>query len=317
MSPSTPLPNSGGTPAFKVYALVVVYNEALYLDYALRSIEPFVDGIAIVEGAYQNAVGLGLSPRSTDGTLDILAAWQSHPKVRIRFANEPEEPQQRQNALDLLRESWDVVPDRDWMFLVDGDEIHAESDLRGMREFLAAAAARGQYALWVENLCFVNDFWHYTPMLAARFFRLTPHMRFIGDCDVVWPDRNLGWHSYARIVHLGWGTHWWPIAFVDRRGDRHIGTVPRRQFRQFHYSYCKGSERFEIKRDWWRKSRGDSSWGWEMVNGRVEWKGAPRQRGFVRLRRVAVMPFRGQHPELMRSHPRYAPAADAAATAPR
>lgn len=284
---------------------MAVYNEALYLDYALRSIEPYVDGIAIVEGAYQNAVALGLSPRSTDGTLEILEAWRSHPKVRIRHANEPEEPQQRQKAVELLRESWNVAADRDWMFLVDGDEIHAESDLRGMREFLAAAAQRGRYGLFVDNLCFVNDFWHYTPLLAARFFRLTPGLTFVGDCEVVWPDRNLGWHSYARVVHLGWGSHWWPILFVDRHGDRHIATVPHAQFRQYHYSYCKGRERFEIKRDWWRKSRGDSTWGWEMVDGRVEWKGAPRQRGFVKLRRVAVLPFRGQHPELMRSHPRY------------
>jgi hypothetical protein len=37
----------------------------------------------------------------------------------------------------------------------------------------------------------------------------------------------------------------------------------------------------------------------------VEWRGAPRRRGPVKLRRVAVLPFRGSHPDLMRSHPRY------------
>lgn len=313
MPESPPVSTAAPAPPFRVYALIVVYNEAQYLDYALRSIEPFVDGIAIVEGAYQNAMALGVSPRSDDGTLDILAAWKSHPKVRVRHANEPEEPAQRQNALDLIRESWPIQPDRDWMFLVDGDEIHAAADLERMRGFLAEASARGRYGLFVENLCFVNDFWHYTPLLAARFFRLTPGMRFVGDCSVEWPDRQLGWHAAPRVVHLGWGRLWWPIAFVDRRGDRHIATVPGRRFRQYHYSYVKDRERFEVKRDWWRKSRGDSTWGWEMVNGRIEWRGAPRQRGFVKLRRVAVLPFHGRHPDLMRSHPRYgAGAADAA-----
>jgi glycosyltransferase involved in cell wall biosynthesis len=315
MPASQPVAVLSAARPIRIYALIVVYNEAQYLDYALRSIEPFVDGIAIVEGAYQNAVELGLSPRSDDGTLEILASWQAHPKVRIRHANEPDEPQQRQNALDLLRESWDYQPDHDWMFLVDGDEIHAESDLRGMRGFLAAAMARGHYGLFVDNLCFVNDFWHYTPLLAARFFRLTPGMKFVGDCEVEWPDRHLGWHSAPRVVHLGWGRLWWPIAFVDRRGDRHIATVPRRQFRQYHYSYCKDPQRFEIKRDWWRKSRGDSTWGWELVDGRVEWRGAPRRRGPVKFRRVAVLPFHGRHPDLMRSHPRYGDGAGGAGQA--
>ena len=56
----------------RLSVLMTIYDEAEFVDSAIRSALPYVDDLVIVEGAYEETIKPGRSPRSTDGTIDII-----------------------------------------------------------------------------------------------------------------------------------------------------------------------------------------------------------------------------------------------------
>jgi len=85
--------------------LMTVYNEVDFLDYAIRGALSFADELVIVEGAYKETIKLGKSPRSDDGTLDIIHTWCHEGNVRVIYANEESDKDQRNVGLRKIQQT--------------------------------------------------------------------------------------------------------------------------------------------------------------------------------------------------------------------
>jgi glycosyltransferase involved in cell wall biosynthesis len=219
--------------------LMTVYNEADFVDYAIRACLPHVDNLVIVEGAYQETIRLNKSPRSTDGTCEIVEKYKDHPKVSIIYANEESDKDQRNVGLNKIKE---LNPDG-WLLIIDGDECWTEATLLQVKKLMQMFDKQGIKACYFQSLTFVNDLEHYTNQEFPRLFKITQDCTFTNDNFMKWG--NLGWNSpHVMKYHL----------------------------KYFHYSFVKSKERFNTKRDWWmhRGLGKDFDYGWHMDdNGRI------------------------------------------------
>ena len=204
----------------KIGVLMTVYNESLYVDYAIRSSLDLFDKLSLVEGAYQETIKTnpGLSPRSTDGTLDIIHKYKDYSNVNIQYRNELSDPQQRTAGLDYLR-------DCDWVLICDADEVWNEENAEELRARLETVSPQVM-TIKLDIQVFVNDFKHFTLQTMPRVFRMTPDLKFIGDNETQYFKQSIRWASS-------------PIFW--------------------HYSYVKDHTRFNIKKKWWA-ARGGSDW---------------------------------------------------------
>src|SRR6478609_372805 len=103
-----------------IHALMTVYNEGEFIDYAIKSCLPYVKSLTIVEGAYRENIALGASMRSTDDTIKII---QRHlgGKVSLIYANEQSDPQQRNVGLENILK---LAAPGDDLLIIDGDEVY-------------------------------------------------------------------------------------------------------------------------------------------------------------------------------------------------
>ena len=221
---------------------MTVYNEADFIEYAIRSCLPYVDHLVIVEGAYKQVIALGKPERSSDGTLEIIEKYRNNPNVHIIFANEKTDKDQRNVGLQKIKE---LNPDG-WMLVVDGDEIYDPSTFSMIKSCANTMEKNNKYAVYFKSLTFVNNANFYCEQEFPRLFRITPGAEFCNDNFLEWSDKNLKW------------------------GYPHVVKIP--YIRYYHFSFCKGSEKFLEKRNWWM-NRGlgkDFDYGWKLdENGQI------------------------------------------------
>jgi glycosyltransferase involved in cell wall biosynthesis len=244
--------------------LMTVYNEAKFMDYSIRSVLPFVDHLVIVEGAYQETINLGVSPRSNDGTLEIIEKYKNDPKVHAIYANELSDKDQRNVGLEYIKQ----LNHDGWLLLVDGDEVWTEDSLKMVKVAANNMERSKKMAAYFKSLTFVNDFNQYTEQEFPRLFKLTSGAKFVNDNYMTWEDQKLGW-SYPHIIK---------IPYV----------------KYHHYSFCKGSVRFELKKKWWeaRFTNQEFDYGWNVD-----------ENGIIDDLNHDIIPFTGQHPQVMMTHP--------------
>ena len=97
----------------KIMGIVLVRNEDLFVERAVRNIASFCDSLILCEHG------------STDGTLGILEKLASEfPHAELHRIKHPSE------SHDLLKP---FAGTRTWVFAVDGDEIYDPERLRGFR----------------------------------------------------------------------------------------------------------------------------------------------------------------------------------------
>jgi glycosyltransferase involved in cell wall biosynthesis len=249
----------------KISVLMTIYNEAEFVEYAIRSCLPNVDHLVVVEGAYKETVKLGASERSIDGTLDIIKKFQNDPKVHLLYANEESDKDQRNVGLEYIKQ----LNHDGWLLIIDGDEVYTEDSLRMVKVAANNMERSKKMAAYFKSLTFVNDLDHYTEQEFPRLFRITNGAKFVNDNFMVWEDLKLGW-QYPHVFKLPY-------------------------IRYYHYSFVKGSERFELKRKWWESRFPDQqfSYGWHITeNGNID---DPNH---------DIVEFSGQHPSIMMSHPK-------------
>lgn len=205
----------------KFGALITVYNEVEYIEYALTSILKHFDHIAIVEGAYQETLTTNPEKpaRSNDGTRAILQRYKHHSNITIVEANEQSDPQQRSVGMKILKQK-----DCDWCVIVDADEVWEEDSLDELKTKLELLQPEVS-TVKLDIQVFVNDFWHYTWQTMSRCFRIKPHTKFISDNEIQ------EWQQFIR---------WTSPTF-------------------FHFAYVKNLDRFMTKVKWWA-CRGGSDW---------------------------------------------------------
>lgn len=249
----------------RLSVLMCVYNETEFIDYAIRSVLPHVDDLVIVEGAYQETIELGASPRSDDGTLGIIDTYRNNEKITIIEANEKSDPDQRNKGLEVIKK---LNPDG-WLLIVDGDEVYAEESLGMVRSVMRNMSKEGRYAAYFKSLTFVNDLKHYTFQDFPRLFKITPSCEFINDNFMAWKDEGISW------------------------APPHIFKMP--YVRYHHYAFCKGAERFELKKRWWETRFGEPfDYGWKTLeDGSVE-DGSGKH---------PIYEYESEHPAIMKKHP--------------
>jgi len=261
---------------------MTVYNEVEFVDYAIRSCLPFVDHLVIVEGAYQETIDLGSDPRSTDGTLSKLEEIYDleyikntfnlddedeieklYCKLHVIQANAQTDKDQRNLGLEKIKE---INPDG-WCLIIDGDEVYDKNTLNMVKVAAHTMEKQDKLAAYFKSMTFVNDFQHYTEQEFPRLFRITSECKFINDNFMEWTDRNIGWFS------------------------PYILKIP--YIRYHHYAFCKGIERFELKKKWW-ESRFDEpfDYGWQL----------DATTGEITDPNHNIVIYTGTHPGVMKSH---------------
>jgi hypothetical protein len=245
-----------------IHVLATVYNEAEFLSYSLRSYLPHVNSVTLVEGAYRETIAIGASARSTDGTISIAQKYVSE-NVQLIEANEESDAHQRNIGLGAIRKQYGTDG---WLLIVDGDEVYEPITLKMINALTHKMEQSNAKAAYFKSLTFVNDFQHYTEQEFPRLFKLTEDCSFIND-------------NYMR-----WGTD---TAFAAPT----VIKTPNIKF--FHYSFCKGNERFALKKKWWEtRFKQPFHYSWSLDSG-----------GQITDRNHVIRAFTGKHPEIMKNHP--------------
>lgn len=266
----------------KISVLMTVYNEGEFLEQAIRSCVDYVDHVVIVEGAYQETIALGKPKRSTDKTLDIIDKFAKVPvieedkkdkkekkeeqKVFHIEANEKTDKDQRNVGLEKIKE---LNPDG-WCLIIDGDEIYNADTFQMIKVAARNMERTNKYGAYFKSLTFVNDFEHFTEQEFPRLFRITKKCQFVDDNYMAWPDKDAGWNL------------------------KHVMKIPYISY--FHMSFCKGVDRFKIKRDWWM-NRGlgkDFDYGWKVGED-----------GKISDKNHEIHKYSGRLPDILKDHPLY------------
>lgn len=248
----------------KLNILMTIYNEADFVDYAIKSLlsSPIVNKIFIVEGAYQESIKLGANQRSDDGTLEIVKKYQDNNRIEFFEANEQSDPDQRNFALKQIKKD-----DEDcWTLIVDGDEVWTQTNLKLLANLCVQLEKQNVYAAYFTSLTFVNDLKHYCKQEFPRLFKVTKESKFVNDNFMEWPDKNIKWQH------------------------PHVIKVPYIQYH--HYSFCKSHSRFKLKKQWWETRFGkqfDYSW-YIDDNGKIV---DPNHQ---------IFEYSSKHPDEMKNH---------------
>ena len=246
--------------------LCTVYNEADFLDYSLRSYKDFVDNIVIVEGAYQETIGLGKSTRSTDGTIDIIKKYADNQKIFHIEANEKSDAQQRNVGLKKIQELKNSANETCWVLVIDGDEIWDQNNLNMVKMLCRNMEKANKLAAYFQSITFVNDFNHNTVQTFPRLFKVTKDCEFVSD------------------NYMKWGSIDWFSPYVLK--------IPYIQF--YHFAFCKGLDRFDTKKKWWETRFGKPfDYGWHVSDGKITDDNHQ------------IVPFTGKLPPIMDDHPLY------------
>ena len=243
---------------------MTVFNESEFIDYSIRSVLPYVDNLVIVEGSYEETIKLGASPRSNDGTIEIIEKYKNDPKVHILYENRESDKDQRNVGLEYIKK----LNSDGWLLIVDGDEVWTKDSLQMVKVAASNMEKTNKYAAYFKSLTFVNDLHHCTEQEFPRLFRITPGAKFVNDNFLNWDDKKLGW-AYPHVFKLPY-------------------------VRYFHFSFTKNLSRFKLKRDWWmsRNLGKDFDYGWHInENGKID---DPNH---------DIVEFTGKHPDVMMDHP--------------
>ena len=250
----------------KLSCLMTVYNEESFIEYAIESCLPYVDHLVVVEGAYQETIKLGATPHSTDNTDEIIKKIykiNGEEKIIYKKENGETDKDQRNFGLEEIKR---LNPDG-WLLIIDGDEVYEASTFKMIRTAMMNMDRSNKYASYFKSKTFVNDPYHMTDQEFPRLFKITPECKFVNDNFMEWPDKGIGWYSPYVIK----------IPYIS----------------YYHYSFCKGREKFEQKRNWWM-NRGFGprfDYGWRYENGKID---DPNH---------VVHDFAGIHPAIMKEHP--------------
>lgn len=207
----------------KKVAFMIVYNDADYVEYAIRSVIDWVDELIIVEGAFEITMATGKPARSNDGTLDILVKYADHPKVFLRYVNLHEHKDHYDVGYQLA-----IEHGADWAIMVDSDEVWTKPAQLMMNAVMRSQLQAPAFECRIQEYCFINDFQHWYQGTYPRLFKATPGSKFVYDNEVQFAKHERGKHP----IYLLQST---PI---------------------YHYGYVRRKKRWEMKQEYmWEKDK--------------------------------------------------------------
>jgi hypothetical protein len=243
------------------------YNEVQWIDLAISSVVDEFDEIVIVEGAYQTTIKSGGSPRSNDGTLEVLDQYKQRENVTVIHENEADHCYQNNKALEILKEK-----KVDWILIVDGDEVWEKNSLKIIKNYMAIGEKRKIYQYWVHFYNFVNRFDQYINSRMRRVYKLTPGCEFLlGNENMHWPDHGLPVDTER------------PVSYVSE--------IPN-MIRGFHYTEIKPAKRWLLKLKYLKMRDNNSMFdSWYAT-----------EKGVVHDGMHKIKKFTKPHPENVRNH---------------
>lgn len=153
----------------------IVKNEDIWIWFALQSVLPFVDQVLVFDTG------------SFDKTVEIIKSIRS-PKIILE-----EKGVQEPKGLVKLRQEQIERTKTEWLFLLDGDEVWPEGQLRKLLA-VSESASEGTAALFNRTKNCLGDIYHYLPDSAGRYeiagvkghlnmrmIRKTPDLRVMGE----------------------------------------------------------------------------------------------------------------------------------------
>ena len=258
----------------KLTALMTIYNEAEFVEYAIRACLLYVDNLVIVEGAYQETINTGRSPRSSDDTNEIVSRImqeecnrEENCKIYYIQANEKSDKDQRNVGLKIAKEIG-----TDWLLIIDGDEVYQQHTFKMIRNLARILEGTEIYCSYFTSITFVNDLNHYTNQEFPRLFKVTPGCYFVNDNYMTWIDNK---------------------GFTNPDTQRTIKTP---NIKYHHYAFCKGTERFLSKKQWWET---------RFANKKFEYDWYVDENGKLYSPNHKIFKYTGRHPEVMKTHKLY------------
>lgn len=130
---------------FKVVSGMIVYNNKLLVEAAIRSVLGFVDKIAIVDGSPWGP--------STDGTAEIIQSIHSD-KIEYISGTWNNKTEQRNEYVKMLKT---YQARKNWLFMIDADEVYKPADLQ-MVENAMDLADPFETSIYVKHIHFWRNF---------------------------------------------------------------------------------------------------------------------------------------------------------------
>jgi glycosyltransferase involved in cell wall biosynthesis len=136
----------------KLVVNMVAFNEAEFIEAAIRSTIPYVDEFIVIEGSWKThqRANEGVGERSTDGTIEILKRLQKkYPVLKVVYRNEEEQLAQR-NVY------WEQCPQKPHaMLLQDADEVYPHDQIASIR--IIANNTPANHVVKLISKVFIND----------------------------------------------------------------------------------------------------------------------------------------------------------------
>lgn len=239
-----------------------VFNEEEYVESSIRSTIGVLDKLIVIYGWFaETKRGTQEVSMQFDNTLEILEKLRDEFDDKIHLVH--------CSGLDQLTTRNQVFPTAQWLdlydywlWIIDGDEVYDSQNLGNLMKILHETDAE---AIKIDSLTFVNDFKSYVKIAFPRLFRIQPGnvYNFVAPNDISLNGRPMKVTNYEDDVKF------------------------------FHYSYCKSTERFMLKK---REREA-------LPSGRFKWYLDQYDR--VTADGINIRTFTGRHPAIMASHPRF------------
>ncbi|MEK6880522.1 MAG: hypothetical protein AABY22_12975 [Nanoarchaeota archaeon] len=264
----------------KIIASIPAYREALFLNYAIKSIYDFVDEIILVNTAMQSSIDAGYGFTSEDGTEEILKAWENDYKIHITTSKS-----KPRTFKELMSPGLKLAKELkgDWLFTVGADEIWPRNSLLPLKNYLSNCDKNGILGLNVWMYIFAPDFWHFKDFRNPRLAKITEDSELSWGDSMCWPQRNV--YQFA-------GNTTEPYPPNTSQSVISVNSDYPKYLRAFHYS-CVGEDRVRFKYNFYQKFDGTTGDKYTEAYIKQNWK---------EFEKMGYKEFTGKHPKIMMTH---------------
>lgn len=279
----------------------IVLNEEDYIQYSLRSIYPYVDEIIIVHGSTQYAGltnSMGLSIDNTHNKIqEFIENEDMDGKVIYEVVGKrPTKTQLRNKYIELAT--------KDWILVVDGDELYTKEDIDRLKDYVANDPELVH--IFYPQHWFWKDFKHVCVIDEEKVHSMNKFITF--------QDKN---GKYARQGQYH------ERFFKNRIGFKHRGShsvvtdesnrdvyidgfyqnkrIFAEDVHRYHYGYIKKKKNLEERVRYY----GLRDKGLKEVDTAHDGYLNYLKTGEFHNPVYKIVPFEGDHPEVIKSHPFY------------
>lgn len=263
--------------------LMMTFQGMEYLPYSLQSIYDFADEIIICDGIIQqfnlqHNQDCKANGGSTDGTDEFIHNFNDKDnKIKFKVGQWRYEKEKRQYMLNQAK--------GDWMFVVDIDEVYKPEHLQWIKQKLKDE--KRIKAVWLHHYRFCRDFNHYYLWGCNVFQKMYPHCRLYGLRDMLYDKRKVFKYPFHESKNV-----------TRAEFDKHLIFPNEHDIVCYHYSNVCSKEK-SMKKKAIAQGLGHNISQWES-----DWFGIGISKEEYFQRRN-IKEFKGEHPEIMKSHPYY------------